>query len=70
MRLHANARACPRSRRLAIRRLEQGWTSTRAAEAAEVSVRTISKWRCRYRLEGEPGLCDRSLAPSARATIT
>jgi transposase InsO family protein len=64
MRLHANARTCPHSRRLAIRRLEQGWTLTRAAEAAGVSVRTISKWRCRYRLEGEPGLCDRSSAPA------
>jgi transposase InsO family protein len=28
-----------------------------------VSVRTISKWRRRYRLEGEPGLVDRSSAP-------
>lgn len=63
MRLHANARTCPHSRRLAIRRLEQGWTLTRAAEAAGVSVRTISKWRCRYRLEGEQGLTDRPSVP-------
>jgi len=48
---------------LAIRRLEQGWTLRRAAEAAGVSVRTISKWRCRFRREGEQGLCDRSSAP-------
>ncbi len=63
MKLHANARTCPHSRRLAIRRLEQGWTLRRAAEAAGVSVRTISKWRCRFRREGEQGLCDRSSAP-------
>jgi transposase InsO family protein len=63
MTLHANARTCPHSRRLAIRRLEQGWTLTRAAEAAGVSVRTISKWRRRYREEGEQGLVDRSSAP-------
>ena len=65
MRLHGNARTCPHSRRLAMRRLEQGWTLRRAAEAAGVSVRTLSKWRCRYRAEGEPGLLDRSSAPSS-----
>ena len=65
MRLHANARTCPHSRQLAVRRLEQeGWTLTRAAEAAGVSVRTISKWRRRYRAEGEEGLLDRSSAPA------
>ena len=64
MKLHANARTCPHSRRLAIRRLErEGWTLSRAAEAAGVSVRTISKWRSRYRAEGEQGLLDRSSAP-------
>lgn len=63
MRLHGNARTCPHSRRLAMQRLEQGWTLARAAEAAGVSVRTISKWRRRYRLEGEQGLVDRSSAP-------
>jgi transposase InsO family protein len=64
MRLHGNARTCPHSRGLAIRRLEQGWTLTRVAEAAGVSVRTISKWRRRYRKEGEQGLLDRSSAPA------
>jgi transposase InsO family protein len=64
MRLHANARTCPHSRQLAMRRLEQeGWTLTRVAEAAGVSVRTISKWRRRFRETGEEGLEDRSSAP-------
>jgi hypothetical protein len=35
-----------------------------AAEAAGMSVRTVSKWRRRCRVEGEHGLFDRSSAPS------
>jgi transposase len=63
-RLHANARTCPHSRRLAVDRVERdGWTLAAAAEAAGVSVRTISKWRRRYRVEGEEGLLDRCSAP-------
>jgi transposase InsO family protein len=64
MKLHGNARTCLHSRRLIVRRVsEEGWTLTAAAEAAGVSVRTVSKWLCRYRREGEPGLADRSSAP-------
>lgn len=64
MKLHANARTCPHSRRLAVERVEgEGWTLAAAAEAAGVSVRTVSKWRRRYRLEGEQGLLDRCSAP-------
>jgi hypothetical protein len=36
---------------------------TKAAEAAEVSERTCSKWVARYRAQGEVGLHDRSSAP-------
>ncbi len=65
MKLHANARTCPHSRRLAVDRVgREGWTLAAAAEAAGVSVRTVSKWRSRYREEGEPGLLDRCSAPS------
>jgi transposase InsO family protein len=64
MRLHANARTCPHSRLLMVRRVEeQGWTLAAAAEAAGVSVRTVSKWLVCYRAEGEDGLLDRSSAP-------
>ena len=64
MKLHANARTCPHSRRLAVDRVDvQGWTLAAAAEAAGVSVRTVSKWRRRYRIEGEQGLLDRCSAP-------
>ncbi|HET7048022.1 MAG TPA: IS481 family transposase [Solirubrobacteraceae bacterium] len=71
MKLHANARTCPHSRRLAVERVElQGWTLTAAAEAAGVSVRTIAKWRRRFRVEGEQGLLDRSSAPSSLPSRT
>jgi transposase len=66
MKLHANARTCPHSRRLAVERVTQErWTLAAAAEAAGVSVRTVSKWRRRYREEGEQGLLDRCSAPSS-----
>jgi transposase len=64
MKLHANARTCPHSRRLAVERVQgQGWTLAAAAAAAGVSVRTVSKWLRRYREEGEQGLLDRCSAP-------
>jgi transposase InsO family protein len=66
MKLHANARTCPHSRRLGVDRVErEGWTLRAAAEAAGVSVRTMSKWLRRYRAEGEPGLLDRCSAPAS-----
>lgn len=64
MRLHGNARTCLHSRRLIVRRvLEEGWSLAAAAEAAGVSVRTVSKWLRRFRLEGDAGLFDRSSEP-------
>jgi transposase InsO family protein len=64
MKLHANARTCPNSRRLLITRLEEeGWSLTKAAEAAGVSERTARKWLARWRAEGQRGLLDRSSAP-------
>ena len=63
MKLHANHRTCPSSRRLICRRvLVEGWTVARAAEAAGCSTRTASKWLCRYR-EGDVELHDRSSRP-------
>jgi hypothetical protein len=53
-----------RRRRLIVERVvEQGWTLAQAAEAAGVSVRTVSKWLARSRAEGADGLVDRSSAP-------
>ena len=71
MKLHGNARTCPRSRRLLVRRVvDDGWALAAAAEAAGVSARTASKWVARFRVEGELGLVDRSSRPhcSPRAT--
>jgi transposase InsO family protein len=64
MNLHANAALSLNKRRdLCQRVVAEGWTLTKAAEAAEVSVRCARKWAGRYRAEGELGLLDRSSAP-------
>jgi transposase InsO family protein len=71
MRLHGNAElSLNKRRRLATRVQEHGWTLTKAAEAAEVSVRTARKWVRRYRTEGEPGLLDRSSRPYSSPNAT
>src|SRR4051812_26503640 len=64
MQLHANAAlSLNQRRRMVVRVVEHGWSLTKAAEAAEVSERTCSKWVDRYRADGEAGLRDRSSAP-------
>jgi transposase InsO family protein len=69
MKLHANARTCPNSRKLLVGRIEEeGWSLAAAAEAAGVSERTTAKWLARWRSEGDVGLLDRSSAPRARPT--
>jgi transposase InsO family protein len=71
MKLHANAALSFRQReRMARRVVEQGWSITKAAAAAEVSDRTCSKWVARYRAEGVAGLLDRSSAPALVANRT
>src|SRR3954454_6305698 len=52
MKLHANARTCPNSRKLLVGRIEE-----------EGCSRSARKWLGRWRTEGEPGLLDRSSAP-------
>jgi transposase InsO family protein len=69
--LHANAALSLRKRLLLCERVvEREWTLTKAAEAAEVSVRTARKWVRRYRAEGEAGLVDRSSVPIRQPTRT
>lgn len=64
MRIHANARTCPNSRRLLVKRIEEeNWSLMAAAEAAGISERSARKWLGRWRAEGEAGLLDRSSAP-------
>src|SRR5215216_1410460 len=69
--LHANAALSLKKRLLLCERVvEQEWTLTKAAEAAEVSVRTARKWVRRYRAEGEAGLGDRPSTPTRQPTRT
>jgi len=64
MKLHGNARTCPKSRKLLVERiLEEGWSLRQAAQAAGISQRTAAKWLARFKVEGETGLLDRSSAP-------
>ena len=71
MKLHRNAALSWNGRRLLVSRVvENGWTMTAAAAAAGISVRCARKWVSRYRLEGEPGLFDRSSAPQRVANRT
>ena len=63
MKLHANARTCPKSRLEIVRRFLAGRSRECLSREFAVSTRTISKWVARYRDEGEPGLVDRSSAP-------
>ncbi|HTO75537.1 MAG TPA: IS481 family transposase, partial [Thermoanaerobaculia bacterium] len=63
MELHNNARSCPASRALLVRRMLDGMPASRAAEAAGVSRRTAFKWKRRFREGGEAALLDRSSRP-------
>ena len=59
---HPSARLTPKGRQLLVNRVRDGWTITKAADAAGISRQTGSKWLWRFRRQGEPGLRDR---PSA-----
>jgi transposase InsO family protein len=61
---HGSARLSVHSRQtIAMRVLEEGWTITAAATAANVSRQTASKWVGRFLSEGVAGLKDRSTRP-------
>jgi len=71
MEIHANAALSLKGRRqLAVRVVEEDWSLTKAAAAAEVSERTARKWVGRYRAQGEAGLNDRSSAPASQPGAT
>jgi transposase InsO family protein len=64
MNSHKHARLPAKGRALLVSRVQQeGWTLRAAAEAAGISVRTVSKWLARYRAQGPAGLVDRSSRP-------
>ena len=63
MKLHGNAALSLKKRQLLVSRvIDDNWSLTEAAEAAEVSERTAGKWVGRFRAEGGAGLLDRSSA--------
>ena len=63
MKLHGNAALTLNKRRLLCRRvIDERWSLSEAAAAADVSERTAGKWVRRFRQEGEAGLVDRSSA--------
>lgn len=63
MNMHKNARLTPKGRELLIGRLERGEHPQDVASAMGISLRTVYKWRLRYREEGLSGLQDRSSRP-------
>ena len=63
MNIHKNARLTPKGRELLIERLGRGECANDVACAMGVSVRTVYKWRRRYRDGGLAALRDRSSEP-------
>ena len=64
MDIHKNARSCPASRALLVKRVESGWRVEKAARAAGMSRRRASEWLRRAR--AKESMHDRS---SARVQI-
>jgi transposase InsO family protein len=65
MKLHRNAALSLKKRELLVSRvIDESWSLTEAAAAAEVSERTAGKWVRRFEAEGPIGLLDRSSAPT------
>ena len=63
MNVHKNAGLTPRGRQILINRLLRGEPPVDVATASGISVRTVYKWRRRYRAEGPAGLRDRTSGP-------
>ena len=64
MHVHRNAKTTPKGRALIVQRIaEEGWTVLQTARAFGVSVRTVYKWRARYRRGGVAALLDARPVP-------
>ena len=70
MNMHQNARLTPKGREVLVRRLERGERAVDVACAMGVSVRSVYKWRKRYRDHGLVGLMDRSSRPASSPART
>jgi transposase InsO family protein len=68
---HPNAALTPRQRRkMVLLVIDDGWTIEATAERFQVDAKTVTKWRDRYRAEGEEGLFDRSSRPKTSPNAT
>ena len=64
MDLHENARSCPASREVMVKRVvEEGWAVSDVARAGGVSRRIVYRWVARWLELGSEGLRDRSSRP-------
>ena len=67
---HGNARLTVHGRLLIVQRHQAGWKQAHIAAAMGVSRKCVRTWIERFRLEGEPGLQDRSSRPHRIARRT
>ena len=68
---HPNAALTPRQRRkMVLLVIDDGWTIEATAERFQIDAKTVTKWRDRYRAEGEEGLFDRSSRPNTSPNAT
>ena len=68
---HPNAPLTPEGRRRMVACvLEGGWTIEATAERFQIDAKTVTKWRDRFRSEGDPGLWDRSSRPKTSPGAT
>lgn len=68
---HPNAPLTPEGRRRMVACvLEGGWTIEATAERFQIDAKTVTKWRDRFRTEGDAGLSDRSSRPRTSSTAT
>ena len=70
MNMHKNARLTPKGREVLVARLDRGERACDVACAMGVSIRTVYKWRTRFRQEGPAGLQDRASKPARSPSRT
>ncbi len=68
MNIHKLARTTPASRALIAARRIAGVREAVVAEQMGIDRKTVRKWACRHRTEGEPGLRDRTSRPARSPT--
>ena len=67
MNIHQNASLTPRGRAILVSRLDRGEHPVDVAAAMGVGIRTVYKWRHRYRTEGVAGFLFQQVHVDAEA---